>query len=118
MGDCKMKRLVTGCPAFRPLLLVLFSFVVAMPAQAANHYVRSGATGTGTGADWTNAFTALPATLVRGDTYYIAAGTYSGYTFNTPVSGTTLITVKAATIADHGTSVGWSDAFAGQALFT
>jgi hypothetical protein len=105
-----------------------FAFVVlaasalgfaAVPAQAANHYIRAGATGSATGADWTNAFTKLPASLTRGDTYYIADGSYPGYTFSTPTSGTTLITVKKATPADHGTATGWSDSFgAGTASFT
>lgn len=88
-------------------------------ANAANQYVRQGATGANNGKDWTNAYTALPSTLVRGDTYYVAAGSYAGRTFNTPASGATLITVKKATVADHGTGTGWSDAFGtGQAQFT
>lgn len=77
-----------------------------------NCYVRSGATGAATGADWNNAYTALPATLTRGTTYYIAGGTYPGYTANTPASGTTAITIQAATVASHGTSTGWSSSYA------
>ena len=48
----------------------------AQTAQAAGdyHYVRAGATGLNNGSDWNNAWTSLPATLVRGDTYYIADG--------------------------------------------
>jgi hypothetical protein len=38
--------------------------------------------------DWTNAYPSLPATLTRGDTYYIATGNYGGYGFNTAQSGT------------------------------
>lgn len=101
-----------------PALLVL-SALCAMDAQAANHYVRAGATGTQTGADWTNAYAALPSTLVRGDTYYVAGGTYAGRTFNTAVSGSTPITIKKSTVADHGTNTGWSDAYGtAQASFT
>lgn len=77
----------------------------------ANHYVRQGATGTGSGNDWTNAYTTLPATLTRGDTYYIADGTYGSYTFDDVVLGTLVITVKKATIADHGTETGWADSY-------
>jgi hypothetical protein len=80
-------------------------------AQAANHYVRQGASGAANGNDWTNAYTTLPSALVRGDVYYVAAGTYGGYTFDDATSGTTVTTVKKATIADHGTATGWSDAF-------
>jgi len=42
----------------------------------ANVYVRSGASGAGTGADWTNAYTTLAAALTAkaaGDTFYVAA---------------------------------------------
>jgi hypothetical protein len=93
--------------------------VVGLPqaSDAANHYVNAGATGSGTGADWVNAWTQLPATLTRGDTYYIADGTYGSYTFDDPTSGTLFITVKKATIADHGTATGWQNAFGdGQAV--
>jgi hypothetical protein len=114
-----MSRLVIVHSAVKALiLLLLFSSLVATSAHAANKYVRAGATGGGNGSDWANAYTTLPATLTRGDVYYIADGTYSGYRFNTATSGTTLITIKKATAADHGTSTGWSDTFGdGQAFF-
>lgn len=86
-------------------------------ALAANHYVRAGATGNGSGSDWTNAYANLPTSLVRGDTYYVAAGKYSGHNFNDAVSGTLAITVKAATLADHGTDTGWVSSYVGQATF-
>jgi len=93
-------------------------FLGALSAEAANHCVRSTATGNGSGSDWTNAYTAIPATLVRGDTYYIADGSYGSYLFNTAVSGTLTITIKKATVADHGTATGWSDSYGdGQAVF-
>lgn len=98
--------------------LLIILLLLAANARAANVYIRQGAAGTATGADWTNALTQLPdGAFVRGNTYYVADGTYNGFTINTVVSGTTLITVKKATIADHGTSTGWSDAFGdGQAI--
>lgn len=74
-------------------------------------YVRAGATGAGDGRDWANAYPALPLNLVRGETYFVAGGLYSGRTFNTPVSGTALITIKGATLADHGVNTGWSNAY-------
>jgi len=84
----------------------------------ANHYVRDGATGTADGSDWTNAWTDLPAELTRGDTYYVADGTYGGYVFNDADSGTDLITIKKATASDHGTETGWDAAYGdGQAEF-
>lgn len=90
------------------LAVLLFA---AETAIAANHYIRSGATGSNNGTDWSNAYTSLPTTLVRGDTYYIAGGSYSGRTFNTPASGTQIITIKGARATDHGTDTGWSSSY-------
>ena len=87
---------------------------------AANHYIRDGATGSSPCSDWdsANACDALPVTLVRGDVYYIADGTYASYTFDDAVSDTTLITIKKSTVADHGTNTGWLDTYGdGQAIF-
>jgi hypothetical protein len=84
----------------------------------ANHYVRAGAAGTADGSDWTNAWTDLPFALTRGDTYYVADGSYATYEFNDAVSTTLVITVKKATIADHGTETGWDASYGdGQAVF-
>ncbi len=96
---------------------------------AGNCYVRGGAAGSGSGADWTNAYTGFgtgkgqvnPASMTRGVTYYVAAGTYAystGLVFSTPDSGSSVITIQAATTATHGTSTGWSNAYQGQAVFT
>jgi len=100
------------------LLLTLLSFPLAV--GAADHFIRDGATG-GSCTDWTtaNACDNLPATLTRGDTYYIADGSYGAYTFNDAVSGTTLITIKKAIESDHGTSTGWLSSYGdGSADFT
>lgn len=83
----------------------------------ANHYIRDG--GTGDGSDWTNALDDLPSTFVRGDTYYVADGSYGGHTFNTTLDGTNVIYIKKATEGAHGTDTGWSSAYGdGQAVFT
>ena len=90
-------------------------------AFAASHYIRAGASGANTGADWTNAWTSFSqVTWTRGDLYYIAAGSYGGLTLSTPASGTSTIEIRAAIggSGDHGTSTGWSDSFQGQALLT
>lgn len=75
-------------------------------------YTKTAATGTGTGADWTNA-RALPNTtaFVRGKVYCIAGGSYGSKTFSTATSGASSITIAKATVADHGTATGWSDPF-------
>ena len=101
------------------MLGIIFNFLLALGAHAANHFVRQGATSGGNGNDWNNAYTSLPTALTRGDTYYIAAGNYPGRSFNTPVNGTALITIKKAIESDHGTDTGWSAAYGtGQSTFT
>jgi hypothetical protein len=113
-------------------ILVAAAFPHMTSAQgcdgAGNCYVRAAATGAGTGADWTNAYTgfgtgagqANPASLTRGVNYYVAGGNYnltSVTTFSSPASGTALITILAPTIAIHGTATGWSNAYQAQAVF-
>lgn len=99
--------------------LLIMLLLLTTPAMAADHYVRAGATGTANGNDWTDAWTALPATLVRGDTYWIADGQYGAYTFNAAESDTTSIMIRKATVARHGTETGWDNAYGdGQAEFT
>lgn len=88
------------------LLILSFMFLFTIPCFAANHYILDG--GSGDGSAWNNAWDDLPATLTRGDTYYIGDGTYGGYTFNDAVSGTDIIYIKKATAGDHGTETGWS----------
>ena len=118
-----------------PTIAILIAAAFPHPTSAVsgcdgsgNCYVRAGATGAGTGADWTNAYTgfgtgagqANPASLIRGVNYYVAGGNYnltSTTTFRTPASGTTLITILAPTIASHGTNTGWSNSFQSQAAF-
>jgi len=121
-------NLVIIHPGFNGLLMkvMLISMLVmvmllasAFNVQAQTVYcVRAGATGTNNGSDWNNAFTTLPATLVRGATYYIADGKYAAYKFDDPVSGTSVITIKKATASDHGTNTGWRSTYGdGQAVF-
>jgi hypothetical protein len=101
--------------------VLLTSVVWLMPgsAFAADHYVRQGATGSASGNDWANAYTNLPATLTRGDTYYLADGSYGSYTFDDPASGSAVISIVKATAAAHGTDTGWSSAYGdGQAVFS
>jgi len=105
-----MKRILFLC------FLILFS---ASPVFAADHFIRQGASGSANGSDWTNAWTDLPATFIRGDTYYVADGTYGAHTFDTAASGTTYIYIKKATALAHGTETGWSSTYGdGVAEFT
>ena len=99
-------------------LFLTMLFLGSVSAEAANRYVRAGASGSANGNDWTNAYTTLPATLIRGDIYYVADGSYGDLTLRTTASGTTLITIKKATVADHGTETGWVSTYGdGQATF-
>jgi hypothetical protein len=96
-------------------IALLQVLVTVLPSVAANHYVRDGASGAGT--SWTDACddfagSCAVSSLVRGDTYYVATGTYAARTFNTAVNGTLVITIKGATAADHGTDeAGWNSAY-------
>lgn len=85
----------------------------------ANHYVRQGATGSANGSDWTNAWTDLPTSFTRGDTYYVADGDYGSHMFDQSASGSTWIYIKKATSTDHGTETGWDSAYGdGTATFS
>jgi len=97
-------------------LVTIFVLCFCSMSIGANHYIRDG--GSGDGSAWDNALDALPATLTRDDTYYIADGDYVQYTFDDAVDGTKYITIKKATVADHGTETGWDNAYGdGQAVF-
>ncbi len=87
-------------------------------SSAANHYVRSGAAGANNGTSWTDAFTDIPATLVRGDTYFLAGGSYGSHSFSTAASGSTYVYIKKANAADNSSDPGWNPAYAStQAVF-
>jgi hypothetical protein len=96
--------------------IILSILLACWPALAANRFVLASASGSANGTDWTNAYTSLGSALsavVRGDTIYVGTGAYTcaPCTFSKADSGTTLITVKGAIAADHGTDIGWSSAF-------
>ncbi|HTO02777.1 MAG TPA: hypothetical protein VL069_03700 [Opitutus sp.] len=110
---------------------------LCLTASAADRAVRpaSDVSYNGDGTSWAaatsnggpGAYRGLPAggSLIRGDTYYIAGGSYPGWTLNTPASSTTPITIKKATVASHGPSTGWSNSmgdtqatFSGMIQFT
>jgi hypothetical protein len=96
------------------ILLTLVFSLFSESASAAKHYVKAGASGNGSGGDWTNAYTALPATLVRGDTYVVAGGSYGSHTFKDPASGTTLITIRKASSASayrDDLVAGWNSSY-------
>jgi hypothetical protein len=100
------------------IAFICFSSCVFSFDQANTYYVKEGATGNNSGSDWNNAYNELPVNLIRNATYYVSDGNYGPHLFNTRESGTQFITIKKATIADHGTSSGWDDNYGdGQATF-
>lgn len=94
-------------------ILLLLCLLTSLASGQTTNYVRAGASGANDGSDWNNAFTSLPATLTRGATYFVAAGDYgdSNYVFDDANSGTTRITIKFPTTANHGTDTGWDNSF-------
>lgn len=106
-------------------LFLLIGSILLLPTTvfSANHYILAGATGSNNGSSWANAWTAFPAasSLVRGDTYYVGAGTYqfegATYRITKALSGEAYITIKKATVAENSGDAGWNASFAGQAVF-
>lgn len=95
-------------------LLVLSLVAFPSASLATNHYVWCGATGRKTGADFTDAYTDLPVSLTRGDTYYVAGSSscsYGAHTFNDALSETTVISILHATSAQSGV-VGYASSMA------
>lgn len=100
-------------------MLFFFAALLTGSSHAACHVVRQGGSGANTGADWNNALSDLPSSLVRGDIYYMAAGQYGRHTFRDADSGQQLIQVRAATASDHCTDTGWNaGTMVGQAVFS
>jgi len=95
---------------FLNALLVVLALVLSSSSSAfaACHTVTPSGSGSKTGADWNNAYAGIPSTLVRGDVYYLADGSYPAYTFSTGGSGTTTIEIRKAQSYDNCTSTGWN----------
>ncbi len=95
---------------------VTASFAAA-PTQGPAFYISPSGSSTNSGTSWSQAWRQLPSTLQRGATYYVAAGSYNGYTFDDPKQSVYINIVKA-TPEDHGANTGWQSAYgAGTAVF-
>jgi len=80
--------------------------------SAGNIYcVRAGAARGGDGSSWDSALPAVPTRPERGAVYYVADGSYPSLTIATPAAGSSQITIKKATVAEHGPSAGWKDSY-------
>jgi len=118
-------KCVKNCFAAAVFAVSFFGF--SSQASAEDLYVRPAGSsyGSGNGADWTNAFAGFAnvvwgsgaGQLGAGDTLYVAGGANSGR-LEIKGSGTSdnHITIKRATVADHGTATGWAAGFDAQVL--
>ena len=102
-------------------VLILLVMLMFFPFVKAAYYVNSESCSTGAGGtNWNDAICSLDdfPYLIRGETYYIADGTYGGYVFDDEELGEDYIIIKKATPLEHGTDVGWVDSYGdGQALW-
>ncbi len=93
------------------LSLVMFLLLTRI-SYAVEWYVRDGASGSGT--SWADAYDEISSAVSvasRGDTIYIADGTYAGFTLNTAAAGSVTIYLKKATASNHGTAPDWDEAY-------
>jgi len=97
------------------MIKYLITLLLVFNLFAGKYYVRDGASGSNNGTDWTNAWEDMDdinwSTYSRGDTLYIADGSYLGDDFAQAVSSTTINYVFKATTAEHGTETGWNSAY-------
>lgn len=92
--------------------LLILLLLLTSPAMAADHYINAAVSGgSDDGSDWTNAWETLPATLTRGDTYWIADGTYAAYTFNDAASAGKKIYIRHANADSCSGVAGWAAGF-------
>ncbi|MCF7981088.1 MAG: right-handed parallel beta-helix repeat-containing protein, partial [Pseudomonadales bacterium] len=91
---------------------------VIPPPSGDAFYISPNGNNSNSGTSWSQALRNLPSTLQRGAVYYFAGGTYPDYTFDDPASGSAYISIKKATLSDHGVETGWTSAYANdQAVF-
>ena len=97
---------------FFPAICLIGIVCLTSLALAADKYVRKGASGSGT--SWSDAygdFNNVSLTGMSGSTLWVAAGSYTSGLGSINITN---LTIKRATVAAHGTSTGWSNAYDGQ----
>jgi hypothetical protein len=95
----------------RKVVRICLLLLTSLTCQAATHFIRVSAAGSNNGSSWANAFTTIPPTLVSGDVYFIAGGTYAG-SVTLASDGTATATLKKANAADNGSDSGWDASYA------
>jgi MYXO-CTERM domain-containing protein len=109
-------------------LSLLVVVLLSHPVLAQETYVRDDAPDGGDGLTWSTALNELPHTtdfsgnwissFERGRTYYIADGSYRSIKIGDPDDGDQFITLRKATVADHGSDDGWDNSYGdGQAVW-
>jgi hypothetical protein len=107
MNDRRTSRLALAT-------LVFALGAIGQDALAANKFVRQGATGAGTGNNWTDAYASTAAiTWTSGNTYFFAGGTYSPFSV-----GANSVTIKRATATAPACTgaAGWSAGYDAQVV--
>lgn len=100
-------------------LLITALLLISFTVRAADICVGASSSGNGSGSDWNNMAAWSSVSFTRGNTYWIADGSYGSKTFSTAASGTNRIKIRKATVAEHGTDTGWDNSYGdGQAVFT
>lgn len=69
-------------PAFKYASLLCFAIMPISSWSQTCHVVTPTGSGAKDGSNWSNAYAGLPSKLVRGDSYYLADGSYGYYEFN------------------------------------
>jgi len=97
-------------------LAILFFgiFGMAKSSLAANHYINAACSSACDGTTWAKGWATFgAATWTRGDTYYVAGGTYNeNLNIYKTASGSTWIYIKKANAADNSGDAGWNASFA------
>lgn len=119
----KVKQIARNVAAgFLGLMFFIFS---SAALHASCHAVSPTGSGTKSGADWNNAMAGWPSSPIRGDVYYLAAGTFpqKSYGAVSPSKGGANITfMKARDTGDHGQNcspsiaAGWTSAMGAQTV--
>jgi len=97
------------------LVFIFLIILIAFPAFAANKHIKTGASGTGSGDTWVDAYPSFAAVATAGwdraNIYYVAGGTYAEKVSITSASGAGWLIIKKAIEAEHGSATGWDAAY-------
>lgn len=105
------------------LILIVAMCLLPTAALATDFAVTPAGAGTKSGADWNNACAGFTgacsstngAAMAGGNTIWVGGGTIASGNTAFTASHTGVITVRAATVANHGSLAGWTNALAASA---